>query len=194
MPPYDEAAKLAAEVLASEKSDEPHVYTSNEHFNEWLNRSLADLHMMRTRTPYGPYPYAGVPWYSTAFGRDGIITAMEVLWYNPAVARGVLHYLAAMQADTEDPEKDAQPGKILHETRAGEMAGLGEVPFSRYYGSVDSTPLFVMLAGAYYERTGDEPFVSSIWANVERALAWMDTYGDTDGDGFVDYARRSNTG
>jgi glycogen debranching enzyme len=150
--------------------------------------------MMRTETAYGPYPYAGVPWFSTEFGRDGIITALQCMSFDPSLARGVLAYLAATQADIESPAQDAQPGKVLHETRAGEMAALGEVPFKRYYGSIDATPLFIMLAGAYYNRTGDRVFVESIWPNVERALAWIDHYGDVDGDGFVEYTRRSKLG
>lgn len=192
--PYDEAAEAAAHALIEARREEPDIFTSNEQFNDWFNRSLADLHMMRTETSYGPYPYAGVPWFSTPFGRDGIITALECLWFNPALARGVLTYLATTQAETENAEQDAEPGKILHETRGGEMAALGEVPFGRYYGSIDSTPLFVLLAGAYYERTGDLAQTRSLWPNVERALMWIDRCGDCDGDGFVEYTRRSKHG
>lgn len=173
---------------------EPRIVSGNEQFNDWLHRSIADLYMMITDTAYGPYPYAGVPWFSTAFGRDGIITALETLWTLPDLSRGVLSYLAATQARTTDPENDAEPGKIVHETRKGEMAALKEIPFGCYYGSVDATPLFLVLAGAYLCRTGDLPFIRQIWPNIEAALEWTDTYGDSDGDGFVEYQRRSKSG
>ena len=193
-PHYDTVIQQAARAFERTRAQEPHIFTDNEQFNDWVNRSLADLHMMRTDTQYGPYPYAGVPWFSTVFGRDGIITALQCLWFDPAIARGVLAYLAANQADAEKPDQDAQPGKVLHEFRDDEMAVLGEVPFRRYYGSIDATPLFVMLAGAYYRRTADREFVGSIWPNVQRALEWIDRYGDSDGDGFVEYSRRSKHG
>lgn len=191
---YEEAFSKSQTAIAHARSQYCDVYTSNEQFNDWLNRSTADLFMLVSETPHGIYPYAGVPWFSTVFGRDGIITALETLWVNPHIARGVLACLAATQAQEEILERDAQPGKILHETRKGEMANLGEVPFDRYYGSVDATPLFVMLAGAYYERTGDRAFIQQIWANIELALKWIDEYGDIDGDGFIDYLRYSHKG
>jgi glycogen debranching enzyme len=192
--PFDEALQHCERRLQSRQACCSTIQTSNERFNEWAHRSASDLSMMITDTPQGPYPYAGVPWYSTVFGRDGIITALEILWSDPAPARGVLGFLAATQAAEHDPENDAEPGKIVHEMRHGEMAALGEVPFGRYYGTVDATPLFVLLAGAYHERTGDLAFIESIWPHIERALSWIDSSGDLDGDGFVEYDRKSSQG
>ncbi|MEX2496815.1 MAG: glycogen debranching N-terminal domain-containing protein [Woeseia sp.] len=160
---------------------------SNEIFNEIVRRSVADLYMLITQTADGSYPYAGVPWFSTPFGRDGIITALEMLWIDPNVAQGVLHFLARTQAEHEDPLADAQPGKILHEMRHGELARTGEVPFLRYYGTVDATPLFVLLAGRYFERTGDSATLQTLWPNIVAALQWIDGPGDPDGDGLVEY-------
>jgi glycogen debranching enzyme len=192
--PFEKAYRLAEDSFAKAIQSNSHVSTSHAQMNDWILRSEADIHMMQTETRWGLYPYAGVPWFSTPFGRDGIITALECLWFYPELAKGVLSYLSATQAERTNPERDAQPGKILHETRGGEMANLGEIPFGRYYGSVDATPLFVLLAGAYFERTGDLDFLIAIWPHVEQALKWIDTEGDPDHDGFVEYYRHSSTG
>lgn len=170
------------------------VTTSNEIANEVIDRAVADIDMLLTQTDYGLYPYAGTPWYSTIFGRDGILTAMQLLWIAPEIARGVLQALALTQATASDREADARPGKILHEMRGGEMANLKEVPFGRYYGSNDATPLFVWLAGDYWRRTGDTATIEGIWPNILAALHWLDRFGDSDGDGFVEYQRQTERG
>ena len=191
---FSDALVSARFELASLASEFPQITSSNSRFSDWIARSLSDLEMMITGNPETHYPYAGVPWFSTVFGRDGIITAMQTLWLNPDIAKGVLDFLARTQADSSDPRSDSDPGKILHEMRRSEMAVLGEVPFGEYYGSVDATPLFVALAGAYLDRTGDRATIDKLWPNLERALRWMNDYGDVDGDGFVEYARRSGRG
>jgi glycogen debranching enzyme len=191
---FDEARAQAEADMERYHAWSCHLRTSDGHINAWVNRAASDLHMMTTELATGPYPYAGVPWFNTPFGRDGLITALECLWLRPGLARGVLAYLARTQATQVVAEEDAEPGKILHETRNGEMAVLREMPFGRYYGSVDATPLFVLLAGAYYERTGDRAFVEALWPHIEAALEWIDRYGDRDGDGFVEYHRQSAAG
>lgn len=191
---FDRCMSAALAGLDETKRRFCRIATSNSRFDAWLNRSEADIHMMISGNPEGAYPYAGVPWFSTVFGRDGILTAIECLWTAPWIARSVLKYLAETQATAVIPEQEAEPGKILHEMRNGEMANLKEVPFGRYYGSVDATPLFVMLAGAYLDCSGDLEFLKEIWPHLLAALDWIDIYGDVDKDGFVEYRRRIEKG
>ena len=188
------AYRTARKVRSGRVKERSGISSSNELFNTVVDRAASDIDMLLTNTEYGLYPYAGIPWYSTIFGRDGIITAMELLWVAPEIAKGVLETLSATQATEANEAADCEPGKIVHEMRGGEMARLGEVPFRRYYGSVDATPLFVMLAGEYLARSGDLDTIRAIWPHVKAALGWIDESGDLDGDGFVEYARMTERG
>jgi glycogen debranching enzyme len=172
------------------------IQTDHELFNLTLNRSLADLRLLINDGP-GPderYVAAGVPWFSTLFGRDSLIASFQALAFRPQIAVETLSVLAAYQATEDDPWRDAEPGKILHELRIGEMAGAGELPHTPYYGSVDSTPLWLILLGATYDWTGDRALVDRLWPNALAALDWIDRFGHHHGDDFVDYQRRSERG
>ncbi|MDJ0390919.1 amylo-alpha-1,6-glucosidase [Roseomonas sp. E05] len=189
------AAAAAARSLARRvRLRSARVITQSRLFNAWIDRSQADLALLTTELPTGPYPYAGIPWFSTPFGRDAVITALQTLWLNPALARGVLAFLARSQAHETSSFRDSAPGKIMHETRKGEMTALQEVPFGEYYGGVDTTPLFVVLAGAYADRTGDIAFIEELWPALVSAIEWVEGAGDSDKDGFLDYARAASTG
>jgi len=197
MPRRPRAAFLAAYVqtkrrLRASTARAAMISSRHEEFDETVRRSANDMRMLVTEKPTGPYPYAGIPWFSTPFGRDALITALLMLALDPALASGVLRYLAQEQATGFDPASEAEPGKILHEVRGGEMALLREVPFRRYYGSVDATPLFVMLAGAYLDRTGDLAAVQALWPQIDLALGWLDRRADA--DGFVSYKRSTEEG
>ena len=190
-------ARRYEELKKSRGNDPPtqrRISSSNALIDDALDRASADLRMLRTDLPEGPYPFAGIPWFSTVFGRDGLWTALFCTWLDPAIAKGVLGVLADTQATAVSLASEAEPGKIVHEMREGEMAALGEVPFARYYGTVDATPLFVMLADAHLARTDDAAFCERLWPNVKAALDWMEHYGDADGDGFIEYARQSEDG
>jgi glycogen debranching enzyme len=191
---YAGACRYADATQQEAREERARVASPNEQFNAWMHRSAADLNMLCVGNPEGMYPYAGVPWYSVPFGRDGILTAMQYLWVDPNMASGVLQFLAQTQATERNAEQDAEPGKIVHEMRKGELAALGEIPFGRYYGTIDATPLFVVLAGEYHQRTGDLALLHRLWPNIERALAWIDDCGDIDGDGFIEYHRQSGDG
>jgi glycogen debranching enzyme len=159
-----------------------------------LRRSAADLTSIIANTDRGSFMMAGIPWFATLFGRDSIFTALSVLQFNPDIAGRTLKVLAALQGTKVDDARDEQPGKIVHEMRAGEMAATGEIPFGRYYGTIDATPLFLWLAGLYVSITGDLKLASELWPNVERALEWIDKSGDRDRDGYVEYMRETPQG
>jgi glycogen debranching enzyme len=191
-------------VAADEGSAAYHAWTrsttavaaDHELFNLTIARSLADIRLLVNDGPRPGERYvsAGVPWFTTLFGRDSIIVALQTLAFRPQIAVETLDVLAALQATEVDDWRDAEPGKILHELRRGETALDGELPHSPYYGSVDSTPLFLILLGATYDWTGDQSIVDRLWPNALAALKWIDEWGDRDGDGFVEYERRSPRG
>jgi glycogen debranching enzyme len=189
-----EALDKLGKTIREKQEKVSDIQTSHEQFTGWVLRCKNDLIALLAETEFGMFPYAGVPWYNTPFGRDGIITALSCLWVAPEVAKGVLLYLAGTQCRESDPFRDAEPGKILHEARGGEMANLNEIPFKRYYGTVDATPLFIMLAGHYFKRTNDSETIERIWENIELGIAWIENYGDRDGDGFVEYQQCLESG
>ena len=191
---YRSSAAKACRAMRRKEQRGARVKVSGRLFQAWLNKSRADLALLTADLPTGPYPYAGVPWYSTPFGRDALITAWQSLWLNPSLARGVLAYLAAHQATEISTFSDAEPGKIMHETRQGEMSKLKELPFARYYGGVDTTPLFVMLAGAYAKRTDDLAFIHALWPALELATAWIEHNASRNAQGFISYQRGEVTG
>ncbi|MDE1151640.1 MAG: amylo-alpha-1,6-glucosidase [Micavibrio sp.] len=191
---YDAALAKARAFIAAQVSRRPSISSSNPVFDQWVRQNAVDIALLTTQMETGPYVCAGIPWYSVPFGRDAIITAWQLLWQDPDLAKGVLTLLAKFQATEESAFHDSAPGKILHEIRSGEMARLHEIPHTPYYGTADATPLFVSLAGAWFARTGDRVFAAQLWPHIERALGWINIYGDKDGDGFVEYQRGAESG
>ncbi|NII09861.1 amylo-alpha-1,6-glucosidase [Oleiagrimonas sp. C23AA] len=191
---FRHAAAQARRTMRARRRRGAHVRSSGHLFNAWLERSGADIALLTSELPTGPYPYAGIPWFSTPFGRDAIVTALQTLWLDPALARGVLAFLARHQAHETSAFRDSAPGKIMHETRKGEMAQLQELPFGLYYGGVDTTPLFVMLAGAYAERTGDDAFIDTLWPSLIAACGWIERACDAHPQGWLAYDRGADSG
>ena len=191
---YEQACRAATQIVGERLQSSGFIQTSAPLFDQWLEKSRSDLALLTTPLSTGPYPYAGIPWFSTQFGRDAIITALQTLWLDPQLAAGVLRFLASTQATETSSFRDSEPGKIMHEMRRGEMARLREIPFGRYYGGVDTTPLFVMLAGAYEERTGERGLIDSIWPNLLAAVSWIESRLNRSVTGFLDYARGEQTG
>jgi glycogen debranching enzyme len=171
------------------------ISASNSQFASMVRRAAVDLTSIVARTEGGgAFIMAGVPWFATIFGRDSIITALSILPFHPEIAARTLRTLARLQGTTVEVSRDEQPGKIVHEIRHGEMAATGEVPFGRYYGSVDATPLFLWLYGRCIESSGDLELAKELWPNVEAAVAWIERWGDRDGDGYVKYMRETPRG
>lgn len=190
---FEQAMEEMRRVMRARLEQGASISTSGRLFNAWVEKSRADLALLTTELATGPYPYAGIPWFATQFGRDALITALQTLWLNPQLAEGVLRFLATTQATAVCEFRDAEPGKILHEMRRGEMAVLNEVPFGCYYGAVDSTPLFVMLAGEYEARSGDRRLGDEIWPALQQAVGWIERRLAASPSGFLDY-QGSQTG
>lgn len=170
------------------------ISTDNRYFNGFVEAAVRDLKALDT--PVGPASLfaAGIPWYVAPFGRDSLLTSYEAMLWNPHQARGCLEVLAGWQATADDPRRDAEPGKIPHELRQGELARAGLIPHTPYYGTVDATPLFLLLAASYYRWTGDLETMQRLRPHFDAALSWMRESGDADGDGFLEYSRRSPAG
>jgi glycogen debranching enzyme len=164
------------------------IATNNEQFDrEILRAGRYDIRGLLEQTRFGVVPDAGVPWYAVPFGRDAIITALQTLVYNPDIAEGTLRFLAANQGTKVDEFKEEEPGKIMHELRRGELARLREVPHTPYFGTVDATPLFLVLFVETMDWCASERLYRDILPAAMRALEWIDSYGDIDGDGYVEY-------
>jgi len=170
------------------------IVTDNELFNSVLERGAGDLRSLVTKSAHGTFIAAGIPWYVAPFGRDSLVAGLEMMFLNPEPVRATLEILARLQGSEVNPWRDEEPGKIMHELRRGELADLGEIPHTPYYGSIDSTPLYLLILSEYHKWTGDTAFVESQLGNIKAALAWIDDYGDVDGDGFVEYLRKSKKG
>ncbi len=169
--------------------------SSNVQLSRFLDRAVLDLRMLLSPADGGgEYIDAGVPWYAALFGRDSLITAYQCLAVNPDLAWQTLRQLAALQGTADDPARDEEPGKIVHEVRVGELAATGEIPHTRYFGSVDATPLWLMVLASAYSWTGDAEALRELWPNAVAALEWVDRFGDRDGDGYVEYEKRAPRG
>ncbi len=191
MEPAGERLKHAHSVWESACA---RITTDNELFDRFIDASIRDLHALMMPAADHALPAAGIPWYVAPFGRDSLLTSCELLMVNPEVARGTLLALAELQSRVDEPWRDAEPGKILHELRVGELARTGHIPHTPYYGTVDATPLFLMVAGGYYRWTLDLETLARLRPTLDAALAWIDHWGDHDGDGFIEYERRSPAG
>jgi len=193
-PDFGQQLRQRRENFALWESQSSHFSSTNRVFDQMMATFKADLHALQIPEGKEHIIAAGIPWFATMFGRDSIIAAYQSLFLNPQLAAETIRVLARYQGQEKNDWRDEEPGKILHEYREGEMARSGEVPFSPYYGSVDATPLWLILLSETFNWTADEQLVKDMLPHAYRALEWIDNYGDLDGDGFVEYARRSPKG
>jgi glycogen debranching enzyme len=192
--PLDEQFILIRDSYRRWESEGTEIETDSDILNTVIVRAGRDLRLLTDQMTTGLLPSAGIPWFSVPFGRDSLISSIQTLAFQPEIAYGTLKYLAAHQGTETDDWRDEDPGKILHEIRTGEIAALREVPHTPYFGTVDATPLFIVAWSELLHWTGDGEFAAELEPNVEAALRWIDEVGDSDGDGFVDYASRSAMG
>jgi glycogen debranching enzyme len=189
-----EERRRAEESLAEWNARTPELRSRWADLDETWRRSVADIAALRMQVAgydFGRLPAAGTPWFMTVFGRDTLITCLQSMIFGPELSRAALRVLAALQSDEDDAERDAEPGKIIHEMRRGKAALSWA---GRYYGTVDATPLFLVLVSEHWRWTGDAELPRELEGAVRRALAWIDGPGDADGDGFVEYCRRARRG
>jgi glycogen debranching enzyme len=193
---FGEERERVRDSLAAWQLRVPQLRATWNELEDSFGQSVADLASLRMRTENGRaglglLPAAGMPWFMTVFGRDTIITCLQTLLFGPELARSALEALAALQAKTDDPTRDAEPGKIVHEVRRGKAARKW---FDRYYGTADATPLYLVLLSEVWRWTDDTQLVQQLREPALAALRWIDEYGDRDGDGFVEYERRTDRG
>lgn len=193
---FDELTRAKASELEHWRGRAPRLEAESGALARTYEASLSDLGALRLHPNLrtgATMPAAGLPWFMAMFGRDSLITSIQVLPYIPELAGTTLRVLAARQATTRDDFHEQEPGKILHEERFGELTAIGERPHSPYFGSADATPLFLILLDEYQRWSGDDELVRELEPNARAALAWIDDSGDADGDGYVEYACRNPT-
>ncbi|MFW5736447.1 MAG: glycogen debranching N-terminal domain-containing protein [Halanaerobium sp.] len=184
---YEEALTEIKSSYHEWEENTTKIKTDNQELNKLLKRSSLDLRTLMTDFGQGDFPVAGIPWYVCPFGRDGLITGLQMMILNSETAKSILRTLAEHQGETRDTSRDEEPGKIFHELRFGEMANLNQIPHTPYYGTADATPLFLILIAKYYNWSADLTFVKELLPHIKKALNWINKYGDKDEDGFVEY-------
>lgn len=199
LPPatFEQAKATLVAAQQAWRNDSTRISSNNELFEKVIERSARDLFLLHFSMPEGRSVSAGVPWFATLFGRDALISASQTLMIDPVIARETLKLLAHFQGQEDNEWRDEQPGKILHELRRGEMARCREVPHTPYYGTIDATPLWLMLLAEYYSWTADLSLVRSLWPNTLAAMGWIDRNLREQPEilkGYLAYDRRSSRG